>query len=462
MEEAKRKAASQFKMQGQGRSDWGEELRKKMESYNDSETVTEAKEATSLSVMFSLEKAVTGLTHVLGVLQDHNITLDHIESRPSVSDPETKEFLVTIQRNQDSDLKLLDVLDQIKQFVKSLEVIQGSKDDVVWFPKTLEEMNPCLTRPLYAELEPSHPGAKDPDYLAHRKNCWEIAQNYKIGTPVPRMEYSENQIKTFGAIFSKLKVLYPTNACKEFNQIFPDLVKECDIREDHIPQMEDISNFVKKRTGFTLRPVSALLSARDFLSALAFRVFPATQYLRHTSSPFYTPEPDLCHELLGHCALLANPEFAQFSQEFGLASLGAPDEFVNKLSSVYWFTVEFGVCQEPGGRKAYGAGLLSSVAEIQYFLTDEPTVRPFDANDTINATYPVEGFQTTYFLAKSFSDALQKIRSFAATIPRPYTLQYNPYTHSIEVLDSKEKLLKVAERINGEVSQLMEGISKLK
>ncbi len=336
MEELKCKAAphSQFKMQGQGRSDWGEELRKKMESYNDSKTKTEDKEPSSLSVMFSLEKAVNGLTQVMGVLQDHNITLNHIESRSSVSDPETKEFLMTIQRNQDSDLKLLDVLDQIKQSVKSLEIIQGSKDDVVWFPKTLEEMNPCMTRPLYSELEPSHPGAKDPDYLAHRKNCWEIAQNYKIGTPVPRMEYSENQIKTFGAIFSKLKVLYPTNACKEFNRVFPDLVKECDIREDHIPQMEDISNFVKKRTGFTLRPVSALLSARDFLSALAFRVFPATQYLRHTSSPFYTPEPDLCHELLGHCALLANPEFAQFSQEIGLASLGAPDEYIDKLSSV--------------------------------------------------------------------------------------------------------------------------------
>jgi len=227
--------------------------------------------------------------------------------------------------------------------------------------------------------------------------------------------------------------LLDKHACDEHRRMLPLLIENCGYRRDNIPQLEEISEFLKECTGFTLRPVTGLLSARNFLYGLAFRVFFSTQYLRHHAKPLYTPEPDLVHELLGHVPLFADQAFADFSQEVGLAAIGATDEQIEQLSRCYWFSAEFGLCMQNGERRAYGAGLLSSFGELQYAMTDKPEVREWDPFKASQQSYPITEYQPVYYQATSFEDAKAKLQEFTTTFARPFNVRYNPYTQSLEV-----------------------------
>lgn len=77
--------------------------------------------------------------------------------------------------------------------------------------------------------------------------------------------------------------------------------------------------------------------------------------------------------------MFANSDFAEFSQEIGLASLGASEIELKRLAAIYWFTIEFGMCRDKKNNlKAYGAGILSSFGELAYCVTDQPKFKKFD------------------------------------------------------------------------------------
>eukprot|EP00003_Mantamonas_plastica_P009042 TRINITY_DN1825_c0_g1_i2.p2 TRINITY_DN1825_c0_g1~~TRINITY_DN1825_c0_g1_i2.p2 ORF type:complete len:148 (+),score=54.53 TRINITY_DN1825_c0_g1_i2:586-1029(+) len=146
----------------------------------------------------------------------------------------------------------------------------------------------------------------------------------------------------------------------------------------------------------------------------------------------------------------------------GLASLGASDADVEKLATCYWFTVEFGLCRQGDELKAFGAGLLSSFGELEYCLSEEPEVLPFDPFQACDKPYPITTYQPTYYVADSFESAKDKMLTFTNTFTRPFDVRYDALTEKIEVLDNKDRLVGLARTLRNDISLLQSALSKLK
>ncbi|KAL5962588.1 Tryptophan 5-hydroxylase 2 [Taenia solium] len=332
---------------------------------------------------------------------------------------------------------------------------------VPWFPRHISELDVVSNNVhMYGkDLDADHPSFKDEAYRRRRMEFAKIAYNYRYGDAITRIEYTKEERRTWSVVYRELMELHRTHACKEYLKNIPLLQKHAGYREEDLPQLEDVSNFLKRRSGFTLRPVAGYISARDFLQGLAYRVFYCTQYIRHEADPFYTPEPDCIHELMGHVPLLVNPEFAQYSQELGLASLGVSEEDVQKLAKLYFFSVEFGICTQDGDLRAFGAGLLSSVAELKHALSDAAVRMPFIPEEVIKAECMVTTYQKAYFTTSTFKEAQDKLRRYVQSLRRPFTLRYNAFSETVEALDEQSKLGSLVAEIKAQISTLEDAFS---
>jgi phenylalanine-4-hydroxylase len=214
--------------------------------------------------------------------------------------------------------------------------------------------------------------------------------------------YTEEENEVWHTLISRQIDVVNERACEEYiNGI--DLLN---LSHDRIPQCPDVSKALQKATGWTLEPVPALIPFEKFFHLLATRRFPAATFIRRKEELDYLQEPDIFHEIFGHCPLLTNPAYAEFTCMYGKLALNASKEDRAMLARLYWFTIEFGLIKNLVGTRVYGGGILSSKEETIYSLEDPNVQRkPFNALDVLRTPYRIDIKQPIYFVIDDF-DAL--------------------------------------------------------
>ncbi|TFH87426.1 phenylalanine 4-monooxygenase [Billgrantia azerbaijanica] len=167
---------------------------------------------------------------------------------------------------------------------------------------------------------------------------------------------------------------------------------------DRVPQLADIDRVLRATTGWETAQVPALIPFDTFFELLSSRRFPVATFLRAPEELDYLKEPDIFHEIFGHCPMLTNPAFAEFTATYGRLGLTASPKERVYLARLYWLTVEFGLVDTPRGRRIYGGGIISSPKETLHALSDTPEHLPFDPIEALRTPYRIDILQPLYYV----------------------------------------------------------------
>jgi phenylalanine-4-hydroxylase len=252
------------------------------------------------------------------------------------------------------------------------------------------------------ELEPGHPGLGDEGYVERRRALFALCRQHRLqnlGPPI--IDYTPEETRIWREVSPKLDELHARYACDVYLAGKHALA----IGRDEIPQLRHLSDRLRKETQMHLVPAEGALPYRTFYEYIAGRGFPVTQFIRHGSHPEFTPEPDMIHDCLGHVPSLMNRDYAETLTLIGKA-VATTDrgEQVLALKRFSWFSIEFGLIQEAGQTKVFGAGILSSTGEIPNSLFSADVKRePFVTETVINTDYDPSRMQDHLFIAPSMT-----------------------------------------------------------
>ena len=228
---------------------------------------------------------------------------------------------------------------------------------------------------------------------------------------------------------------------------------------DHIPNMYGM-NRILKEIGWAAVAVDGFIPPSAFMEFQAYNVLVIASDIRQLEHIEYTPAPDIIHEGAGHAPIIANPEYAEYLRRFGeigckaissekdfelyeavrhlsiikeapgtpeneikaaelhieelQSNMGEPSE-IALIRNLHWWTVEYGLIGDIDHPKIYGAGLLSSIGESAWCMTDKVKKIPYSI-EAAHTSFDITKPQPQLFVTPDFALLSQVLEEFANTM----------------------------------------------
>lgn len=283
--------------------------------------------------------------------------------------------------------------------------------------------------------------------LPNHLKKYRVEQNYSRYTPLDQA--------TWRYILRQLKDFLSKNA----HSCYIDGLVKTGISEDEIPRIDEMSEKLKN-FGWTAMPVSGFIPPAAFMELQSLSILPIASDMRSIDHLLYTPAPDIVHEAAGHAPIIVDPEYAAYLKEYAQVakkaiiskedldlyeairelsdikenpqstpeSIAQAEKKLNEtiqasthvseateLSRMNWWTAEYGLVGDLKSPKIFGAGLLSSVGESKWCLSDKVKKIPLTV-DCIKQTYDITEPQPQLFVAPNFKTLVAVLHEMANTM----------------------------------------------
>lgn len=221
------------------------------------------------------------------------------------------------------------------------------------------------------------------------------------------------------------KKLYSKQILNLQNKAFPTFlenIKSFKLPINKVPLLSDVSDILRAATGWQVAPVSGLLDYDTYFTLLSKKKFPSTTFIRAQHEENLSKDPDIFHEIFGHCTMLLSHEYADFMAEYAKFALTVANKNRPLFARLIWFTTETGLIQIDNQLKIYGSSILSSYDESTYCLQKSgPIHKPFNIESIFREPFRADLLQRVYYVINDINQVYSLINNTSLL----YKILYN-------------------------------------